>query len=195
MTVAIILLLMLAVPAATGTPDSAPVGAEPPEWERYEKVVDFNIFVRQRGRQTSPAPRDGSENSSPVAMPAPHLVLRGVSRRDDAWIAFVEDIRSEQIMKVTSGDELNGGRVESISMAGISYRYGEATVDVVVGGMIGAGRRAPDTAMSPGAPGAPTDSPTSSTAGPAAGKAGNESSILERLRRKREAQLGESKSP
>ena len=195
MTPATVLLLILAGAAAAGASDHVPVGAEPPKWERYEKVVDFNIFVRSRGNRTSPTRREGPEDVSPVAMPAPHLVLRGVSRRGDAWIAFVEDIRSEQMMKVTSGDKLNGGRVDSISMAGISYSYGEARVDVAVGGMVGAGSRAPDTAA---ASEAPADSATSSAAGakPAdAGKAGNEPSILERLRRKREAQLGKSASP
>ena len=190
MTPATVLLLILAGAAAAGASDHVPVGAEPPKWERYEKVVDFNIFVRQRGRRAAPVRRDDRENDRAVAMPAPHMVLRGVSRRGGAWIAFVEDIRSGQVVKAASGDELNGGRVESISMAGISYSYGEAKVDVAVGGMIGASRGAPGTAMSPGAPA----SPTAGTKPAAAGSA-NELSILERLRRKREAQLGKSKSP
>ena len=195
MTPATILLLMLVSSAATGAPDSARISAEPPAWERYEQVVDLNIFVRSRGRRSSPTRREGAQDAAPVAMPAPHLVLRGVSRRGDAWIAFVEDIRSERVLRVTSGDELNGGRVESVSIAGIKYRYGEATVDVIVGGMVGGSRSAPDAAVSAEATG---DSSTSSTTGAksaAAGKADKESSILERLRRKREAQLGKSKAP
>ena len=193
MTPAAVVILMLVGAASTGSSDSAPAIADPPNWDRYDEVVDLNIFVRQRGRR--PEPRERPRDDAPVAMPAPRLVLRGVSRRGDMWIAFVEDIRSEQMLKVTSGDELNGGRVESVSITGINYSYGKATVDVAVGGMIGAGRRGSGTAASSEAP---ADSPASSAASAtpdAAGKADKTMSILERLRRKREAQLGKSASP
>ena len=149
MTPAAVLLLMALAPTAAAGAETAPTSPQPPRWERYQKVVQFNIFVRERGVREVRARRDNATKPAAPTMPAPHLILRGVSRRREAWVAIVEDIRSGQVLQVAPDDELAGGRVAAISMDGLTYSYGEATVDISVGNMIGSARQTADTGPPP----------------------------------------------
>ena len=147
-------------------------------WERYEVLVERNIFSRDRGR---PDPRE-SERESYVPPPPPperFLLLTGIVKQGDEWLAFLEDARTGAVSKLRVGDGVLEGRVAAITMDSIDYEKDGRIAHVAMGDNLEGGRSSRS--------GSTVSSPTTSAPASSAGS----SNILERLRQRRQRELGQ----
>jgi hypothetical protein len=156
-------------------------GPEPTEeatWERYEVLLERNIFARRRGRTAVASERP---EEPPPPTPERYVYLRGVTRVGDEFVAFLEDTRSGQVTQVHAGEEAVRGEVSRVWLGGIGYVQGGGEVEVAVGENL-------------------EKSASAQSAGPVAETEGGEaathaagappSDLLERLRQRRQEELG-----
>lgn len=197
--------LYLASPAlagAAGPPGSATRPAErpaPPDLREYDILTQRNIFSRDRGRREPERPERERPTLPVVTPPAPQpelqLVLTGVLRVGDEWIASVEDRRTGVTLKLRPGEPAGTGHVRSVSMDGLIFDRDGNLIPVSVGQTLtgvaaGPARGGVSVAMPTGpAPvpagfGAPAAGPAPSP--PAASGATDGMSIEERLRLRRQ---------
>lgn len=155
-------------------------------WEDYEVLIENNMFSRDRGRPEATA-------ADPVVREAPsperYVLLRGVVNNGDEFVAFLEDMRSGEMIRARSGDEIVRGRVADITLDGIVYERGDARAEVAIGQNLekGAGAPPPPT---PGAPDGDAGEASDDEQPPPAPSTGADD-ILERLRQKRRRELGQ----
>lgn len=158
-------------------------GAEPGNaqraWERYQVLVERNIFSRDRG---SPPPRAREVTPLPPPPPERYLVLTGIASHGEKHIAFLEDIGTGVTTIVQIGDTVLQGRIKNITLDGVEYEKNDRTTIIGIGGDL-EGRKpsALSATLSP-------SEMAGSDLTPVAGSA--EADILERLRQKREKELG-----
>lgn len=108
-----------AQPQTAGS-SAAPASASEPD-ERYQVLVDQNIFMRQRGRRTS-SPATTSPTSRPAARtPEQSLVLTGVVFEDGEFRAYFEDLGKSSVVRVSNGDAIARGTVAAIMIDAVAY--------------------------------------------------------------------------
>jgi hypothetical protein len=176
-TRAIILFGLLAAWAAGAEHDTTSAGRGRP-WERYEILVERNIFSRSRG-----GPRAGDEEPAerPAPRPEEFVYLRGVVCLDGRALAVVEDMRSGRIRRLRAGDALLRGAVGRVGLRGMEYVRDADSVMIAVG----------DNLARSASP-APASGAEQAGAPPAADEApGGAGDILERLRQRRLRELGQ----
>jgi hypothetical protein len=169
------------VPTASAA--QAPVSLVPTQsWDRYEVLVERNIFSRQRGRRETIRTRV----YTPPTPPERYMLLTGVAKEGDVCTAFLEDTRTNAVSKVHVGDTVLAGRVAAITMDAIDYDSNGRVARIAVGGNLGGGtgRVAPPAA----APAAGSAAPAAGSASPAPGGAAEPSDVLERLRQRAQRQ-------
>ena len=174
-------MLLAWVAAALVTVASA--GASPATerpWEPYKILAERNIFARERGRRPA--------RTGPPAVPAPpaperYVLLRGVVRRDGECVAFLEDMRSGEVIQARAGDAVVRGRLAEVRLDGALYERNEEQTEVAVGDNL-------ERAASRSAGGEPAAAGGHS-ASEATGAPGDASDILEQLRLKRKRELGQ----
>ena len=144
----------------------------PVSWEHYRVLSERNIFVRDRRR-----PR---ENQSAPDQPAgiintdKYLVLTGIGHQGREGIAFVEDTRSGETIRIRTGDPIGNGRIVRITLDYAEYECKENTIRIGIGSSLVGLTVSYAPAASAGA-GQSGDAPGSDT-----------SAILERMRKRRE---------
>jgi len=210
-----ILALASAALAAAGSSHgrSAKSTATPSAGADYSILVQRNIFDRNRRapvvrKPQPPRPKPAYTPPKPVDTDQ-YFVLRGIALEGSQFTAFFEDTRAGKILQVRPGDVVGKGRIPAINIDSAQYQRGEKLNVVLVGHTL-AGSRAPSAgfetpAPSPSAKTASTAIPaapspkTSTTTQPTAAPAGTPTSapasgglqdILERMRRRREQELG-----
>jgi len=174
--------LTLALIATAAVSGDVQLQEAPASWDDYEVVVERNIFSRSRGR-----PRERAGTQDPQAPPRPerYIVLRGVVQQGEELIAFLEDGRTGVTSRARIGDAIASGRLSGITLDSVQYESDGQTATIEIGkNLVGGGSAAASPFDLFEAPGAAT-SEEGATAG------GNEAAILERLRQKRERELGE----
>jgi len=96
-------------------------------WAKFEIILNRNIFSRQRG----PIRRPGDEEKPrEVVVPNPesYLLLRGIVQEDGTFIAFVEDTRGAQVLRLREGDSVARGVIARLSLDSLEYeRQGQKT--------------------------------------------------------------------
>ena len=108
--------------------------AEPPDpWARYQIILDRNIFSRQRGPIRRP---EDDEEPREIVMPNPesYLLLRGVVQEDGTFIAFVEDTRSAEILRLHKGDSVARGVIAALNLDVLEYEWEGRKIAVRIGG-------------------------------------------------------------
>jgi hypothetical protein len=186
---------------------AAPDEADRDEARRLGVISQRNIFLRDRRRYVPPAlvaPPSTQPTSRPAAAapapPRPAYRLMGVASRDDQFVAYFEDAAADRLLEIQAGQELAGGIVTAVTIAGVTHREGEKITRMRVGEGLGTAPgvawrpppRAPSTggststtqASPPGSPPSAARPPSSTP--PASGDVAD---ILERLRRRREQEL------
>ena len=177
-------LLAILVTAVTGpVAHGAAAAASQPSWDRYRIVVDRNVFSRTRGR---PGPARAVV-ARPVFQPKSPVVLRGIARRGDEHVAFIEDTGTKKTWKVKAGDALAGGRVQRITLDRVEVDRAGRTVAIQVGSSLDG-----TPVLAPASMPTVTSSGTATSAQPSETKAVNPKlqSILERMRQRRQKELG-----
>ena len=108
-------------------------------WDTYRIVVERNMFSRQRGPRV-----DRRRRQVPVAPPAPdpesYVVLKGIVQEDGAFIAFLEDTQSGQILRVRQGESVVRGKIKALTLDSIEYEFEDKTTTVTMGLNLQGGR-------------------------------------------------------
>lgn len=167
--------------AAAATAGQA-LGPDRP-WENYEVLIKRNAFSKTRGQATRVTAPTAHKTAAP--RPERYTVLTGISQRGGRFVAFLEEVQGDTT-KVAAGDEVAGGKVVSISLDGLEFEKEGKTTKVAIGSSLSLG---------PGSAPAPTGAaPNLGATGTPAGGTSSEAkdlatSILERLRQRREEEL------
>ncbi len=174
----------------------------------FSILLERNIFDRNRRppvvRTTQPArPRPTYVPPKPVDADQ-YFVLRGIALEGSQFTAFFEDTRAGKILQVKPGDAVGKGRIPAVNIDSAQYQRGEKLAIIHVGHTL-TGSRAPAAGFETPAPSpvastsrtAPSTSsattqPTTAPAGEptSAPASGGLQDILERMRRRREQELG-----
>ncbi len=157
-------------------------------WDKYKIVIERNIFSRQRGPRV-----ERTRRQAPAAPPAPdpesYVVLKGIVQEDGAFIAFLEDTQTGQVLRVREGDSVVRGKIKSLTLDSLEYEFEDRTMTVTMGLNLQGGREGADFT------GTYDFSPTSSTTTSATTESSappseDEAEILRQLMERRKQQVG-----
>ena len=99
-------------------------------WAKYEVILERNMFSRQRGflRREDEPRRD-------VVVPNPESYFRfnGVVQEDGTFIAFVEDTRSNSVLRLRAGDQVARGVVRALTLDSLVYELDDQTTTIRLG--------------------------------------------------------------
>ncbi|MGD1278175.1 MAG: hypothetical protein ABR964_13260 [Tepidisphaeraceae bacterium] len=155
----------LGAPPAT-QPEPILIPTPRPMSRQYQLPPDRTIFVK--GRLASDA--SGGTRPAGPARPEETLVFSGVTETDYQMVAFVEDTAAGKISQLQVGDSIASGKITDITLDSLEYEAdGKRTLVRVGQNLLGAD-----------ALGLPSLATTQS--------AGSE--LLDRLRRRRQQELG-----
>lgn len=107
----------------------------------YRLLVTKNIFVRDR---TSRGPRPDQPRPTPPA-PERGMVLRGIVAQDQEQLAYIENLATNEVLRVMAGQKAGPGVVQSVGTDSIQFQAGEQVRKVQIG-MTLEGKDAPDMA-------------------------------------------------
>jgi hypothetical protein len=160
-----------------------------PAWDRYEVLVTRNMFSRVRGRPVSRVP-DRTAPPVPVA-PERYVVLTGIAQQGDASVAFLEDLRSGETWLVRAGEETVRGSVRAVSASGLSYEWEGGTVEVALGETLEGHAGSEEMGFVGATEVSGVEDGGAGVSVPASPVGSSEADLLERLRQRRQEELGE----
>jgi len=158
-------------------------------WTKYELILERNMFSRQRG----PRRRENREERREVAMPnlESYFRLRGIVQEDGRFIAFVEDTRSNSVLKLREGDSVARGTIKTLTLDTVEYQLEDQVTTVRLGYDLEGGQGAvtmnelmewSQTAVTPA---------SSSEASSSEAPTGEAADILKQLMERRRQELGQ----
>ncbi len=182
-----ILILALSLPGfAQNTTAPGPQDA----WATYQVILQRNIFSRQR----SPA-RQRQPGDRPTTVVTPNLesyfLLKGIVMEADKFIAFLEDSRSNNVLRLREGDSVARGVVKNFTLDSIEYQREGRTTSVPLGRDLEGGQGAVtiNRLLELSAASSSTGGQKGASAEPA--PSGDEAEILKKLMEQRKQQLGQ----
>jgi hypothetical protein len=102
---------------------------------QYSVIVERNIFSRNRGTKTTDP--GASATQARIQPPTPQLesyfVLKGIAKADDSFVAFLEDVRGGEVIRVKAQDAIARGRIVKLTLDSAAYQNDANAVDVKVG--------------------------------------------------------------
>jgi hypothetical protein len=178
-----VLVLLLAAPGSTAA-SRRPVGRD---WADYELLVERNIFSRSRRARVE---RIREEAPPPPPRAETYVILRGVSRTEEGYVAFLEDMRSGEVTRVRQGEEFLSGTLTGMDLDGVVYAVDGQETRVGVAESLAAAPGPTGFGAGVAAPGAPSPAgPSRAAAGPSA--PAGAADLMEQLRQRRLRELGQ----
>jgi hypothetical protein len=163
---------------------------EPPSqnpWDKYEVIMERNMFSRQRGYRR----RREDETPREAAMPNPesYFKFNGVVQEDGTFIAFVEDTRSNTVLRLRQGDQVARGIIKALTLDSLVYEFAEKTNTIQLGYDLEGGHGAVTMTELMEYSGTTATSSTGETAESEA-PTGEAADILQQLLQRRQQELG-----
>ena len=165
-------------------------------WEDIRVLSERNIFSRNRVKVApQPAVELGSIQRT-AAREEDYLILRGITRQANRFIAYIEDSRTMEIKKVAKEGAIGKGTIKDITLDYITCELEGKSVMVKIGMSMGG----QDSGAAPGYPAGFGSfqqqdllnfSPSVQTDIQATPMNENSKDILERLKERRKKELGE----
>jgi hypothetical protein len=181
----IVLVLIVTLPAASGQDrDEAP---KQDPWAEYEVILERNMFSRQRG----PRRQRQREERREVVMPNPesYFKFNGVVQEDGMFIAFLEDTRSNSVLRLRAGDQVARGVIKALTLDSLVYELADQTTTVQLGFDLEGGRGAVTMNELMEYSGTAAASPTGE-ASESEAPTGEAADILQQLLQRRQQELG-----
>ena len=127
---AAVLGLIVVLEPAIGLGQEAPAPRDP--WAKYELILERNMFSRQRGARHQ---EDVGGPRRAVAVPNPesYFRLKGIVQEDGRFIAFIEDMRSNSVLKLHAGDSVARGAIKTLTLDTIEYQLADQITTVQLG--------------------------------------------------------------
>jgi len=100
-------------------------------WAKYQIILQRNIFSRQR---VSPRQKQ-RQRPQRVVTPNPesYFLLKGIVKEGGTFIAFLEDTRSNGVLKLHEGDSVARGVIKNFTLDSIEYQMEDRTISVALG--------------------------------------------------------------
>jgi hypothetical protein len=92
--------------------------------DKYAILAEQNIFLRDRSRPN----RSGPTSQGAPATPEQLLTLTGVVFEDGQYRAYLEDLRSGRVQRLSEGDSVARGRISQIDIDAIEYETGSGSL-------------------------------------------------------------------
>lgn len=172
--------------------DSAP--ADSSLSEEYRLIVDNNIFIRERGRRSSPSTQPTSRPSGITPRsPEQTLMLTGIVIEEGELRAYFENLSTGTVQRVAPGEPIGRGHVIEIMIDAVAYAGGNGVQWVEIGhdltGTPAVTMTTPSFAPSSGSPAAAGGAPATgggAAAAPSGGAPaeGGAMSLEERMRQR-----------
>ncbi|MFC1764532.1 hypothetical protein ACFL6U_21000 [Planctomycetota bacterium] len=192
LTIGLFLLVLCPVTLGQTSNDSDANANQGDLWSQFKLIVDRNIFSRQRGQRQRPERRSSKpERPLYVATPESTIVLKGVVKDNNQFVAFFEDTRSYSILRIRVGMDVARGKVEALTLDHVVFVHDGKTRIVTVGqnleGAYGSGNIGLAEVME-WSENTSSSEPTGSSSDPSSAGA---SDILKQLMERRRQQLGD----
>jgi hypothetical protein len=100
-------------------------------WAKYDIILRRNIF--SRNRQVFRPRQFREERRVVVPNPESYFRLRGITQEDGTFVAFLEDTRTNVVLRLRAGDSVARGAIKSLSLDSLEYQLDERTVTVFMG--------------------------------------------------------------
>jgi len=193
--------IMLVILGAICLSGAAQTSTPPPQdsFSKYRIITERNIFSRQRGRRAATPRTDRERTVRQYTPPSPesYLVLKGLAKVDNVYVAFFEDTRGGALIRVTAGAGLARGRITKLNLDSVVYQRGDNKASIAIGQTL-EGRLAPATLsldnlveLARTAPIASSTQPADGNQPPAAETPpADEADILRKLMERRKQELG-----
>ncbi len=163
-------------------------GQEQAVWDNDKVVVERNIFRRDRRRAPKTVFAPAKE---PPPRPERYIVLTGIVQQSKGHIAFLEDTRTGTTTRVRIGDSVAEGKLKDITLDYVEYESNGDVARIEIGKNLDGSVSTPAIPQESSEEDGTPDVPAAGTPGDGAAAGGDEAAILERLRQKREKELGE----
>jgi hypothetical protein len=98
-------------------------------WQDYKIIAQRNIFSRSR-RSFVEKRSDGPKR---ISRPESYLILRGIVRQGNEYIAFLENTSIGKTIKAKLGDSVAKGKLKSLTLDHIEYESDDNVTKVKVG--------------------------------------------------------------
>ncbi len=161
-------------------------------WTAYKVIVERNMFSRQRSAGAERSNRGDGDVRTPPPAPDPesYYLLKGIVQENGAFIGFLEDTRSGEILRVHEGDKAARGVIKALSLDSIEYQLEDRTMTVTMGHDLQGGQGA--VTMSQLSEWLQTSSPApqQGTTQPSS-PSGDDADVLRQLMERRKQQIGQ----
>lgn len=189
LTVALAMVVIPPTGSAQGRNQTASQGERfrPNPWDKYEVIIERSMFSRRRGfrRQRE----DETRREVVIPNPESYFKFNGVVQEDGTFIAFVEDTRSNAVLRLRQGDQVARGTIKTLTLDSLVYAMGDKTIVVQLGFDLEGGRGAVTMTELMEYTGTAVLSPTGEAAG-AEAPTGQAADILKQLMERRQQELG-----
>ncbi|MBN2372220.1 hypothetical protein JXL19_00325 [bacterium] len=128
-TCGLALILLLSAASAGGDENSK----AKPSWEDFRIISARNIFSRNRQPDIKPVFSESRQMTVVEQKEESFLILRGIARKTDQYVAFVEDSRSSEMKQVYRGDKIGNGEITAISIDFLTYELEGNAIKVKTG--------------------------------------------------------------
>ena len=122
--------------ARAQTQPPAPSSDRPPPMAKPYTVLLERSFFSKDGRSRS-VPRSTTTVTTAPAVkpltPEQATVFRGVLCPDDEYVAFIQNVQSDQVSVLKAGDEIAGGRIAAITLDTLNFATGGKVHEIRVG--------------------------------------------------------------
>jgi hypothetical protein len=106
-------------------------------WEDYRILSERNIFSRNRVKVEKPVFVEPRSIQREPDREEGYLVLRGVTKQADQFVAFIEDSRTMEIRKVLKNGIIGKGKIKKITLDYITYELEGKSARVNIGMTMG----------------------------------------------------------
>ena len=162
-------------------------------WDGYKVIVEKNIFSRNRWQQAERTARQGGA-TAPARARAPEsfFVLRGITRDEDGFIAFIEDTRTYNMARTRVGDSVTEGTVKDMTLDHMAFELNGETRQIEIGmDLEGIAPQATNIGPAAFVPSSGISPQEGTDSGKLAPSKEETEDILKRLRERRQRELGE----
>lgn len=131
--VAVTVIVLLAVCVSDGAQTSRRQGGS--FFSQFRIITERNIFSRQRGRRRVETRTERSQPARRVVRRTEesYLVLAGLAKVNDVYVAFLEDTRGGSLLRVTAGGSIARGKITKLNLDSVIYELEGNRTSVMIG--------------------------------------------------------------
>ena len=149
-------------PTATAPAQDRPAPMDP----SFTVLLERSMFSKDGRSRTAAPPPSTAPAAPPVRVLSPEQsnVFRGVLCPDEEYVAFIQNVQTDQVSVLKAGDEIAGGRIVAITLDTLNYASGGKVLEIRLGQNLAGETAAAGTTASTSTTAAATGTSTGATA-------------------------------